>query len=212
MTHPTETPKSRKYHHGDLRQTLIDAGLAIVTKEQNWNFSLREVARRAGVSHNAPYNHFQEKRDLLDAVAAVGFDKLRRDMLGAEAGTRDAASAMLAIAQAYVSFATSNPALYRLMFGPELVGPDGARPHLARTSGAGAKMVLQDVVLRGAKDGLFAVSAESETSLSMAVMAVWSIVHGSSMLIVDTKADTGEDTATIVAGVITLLLEGLRRR
>src|SRR5271170_7712030 len=70
----------RPYHHGDLRRALIDAAVSLVAEEQDWSFSLREVARRAGVSHNAPYNHFPEKRDLLGAVAAAGFEALRERM------------------------------------------------------------------------------------------------------------------------------------
>jgi len=58
------TPSTDTYHHGDLRRTLIQAALELAAEEKDWNFSLREVARRAGVSHNAPYNHFPHKRDL----------------------------------------------------------------------------------------------------------------------------------------------------
>lgn len=212
MNSRMKSAASRKYHHGDLRQALINAGVAIVTEEQNWNFSLREVARRAGVSHNAPYNHFTEKRDLLDAVAAVGFDSLRFDMSTAMQSAGDAGVAMLSIARAYVAFAAGNPALYRLMFGPELAGPDGVRPELAETSGAGAKAVLRDVVLRGADEGLFNVSTDSEMSIGMAVLSAWSAVHGLSMLVVDKKSDAAAEPEVLVEGVMMHFLEGLRRR
>ena len=212
MSRSDSGANARKYHHGDLRQALIDAGVAIVTEEQNWNFSLREVARRAGVSHNAPYNHFAEKRDLLDAVAAVGFDTLRLDMTKAKKGIADAGASMLAIARAYVAFAAKNPALYRLMFGPELAGPDGSRPELAETSGAGAKAVLESVVVQGAEDGIFAVSSDNGLSIAMAVLSAWSAVHGLSMLIVDGKSDGAIEPKMLVDGVMTHFLEGLRRR
>src|SRR5271154_2828384 len=93
---------SRPYHHGDLRRTLIDAAVSLVTEEQDWTFSLRELARRAGVSHNAPYNHFPEKRDLLGAVAAVGFERLRDGMLCAIGGIDAAEAAVVVCAQTYV--------------------------------------------------------------------------------------------------------------
>lgn len=64
------------YHHGDLRRALIDTALAMVTEEGTWNFTLREVARRAGVSHAAPYNHLADKTALLAEVAALGFQAL----------------------------------------------------------------------------------------------------------------------------------------
>ena len=108
------------YHHGDLRRVLIDTALQLVTEEQDWTFSLREVARRAGVSHHAPYNHFPEKQDLLGAVAVVGFERLRDGMLSAMAGI-DAPEALVdVIGRTYVRLGLENPALYRLMFGPAL--------------------------------------------------------------------------------------------
>ncbi len=212
MSKSAKPAADRKYHHGDLRQALIDAAIAIVAEEQNWNFSLREVARRAGVSHNAPYNHFAEKRDLLDAVAAVGFDTLRDAMASALADSADASEAMLAIARAYVAVAAGNPALYRLMFGPELAGPDGVRPELAEISGTGAKAVLRDVVVRGADDGLFAASIDDEQSIAVAVLSAWSAVHGLSMLVVDGKTEATAGSDVLADGVMTLVIEGLRRR
>ena len=201
---------ARTYHHGDLRRTLIDAGLAIVTEEQNWAFSLREVARRAGVSHNAPYNHFPEKRDLLDAVAAVGFDRLRADMRAAIGDGGDAAVALAEIAGQYVVFAAGNPALYRLMFGPELMAADGSRPDLAETSGAGAKLVLRDVIERGARESRFSV-ADDEASLDAAVLCVWSTVHGLAMLIIDGRSDQLATPADLAGMVMRHLLHGLTR-
>ncbi len=108
------------YHHGDLRRALIDTALQLVTEEQDWTFSLREVARRAGVSHRAPYNHFPEKLDLLAAVAAVGFERLRDGMLRAMAGIDGPEALLVAICRTYMRLGLENPALYRLMFGPAL--------------------------------------------------------------------------------------------
>src|SRR5208283_1645153 len=77
-THNSRRPRSASdtYHHGDLPRALVQAALELAAEDKDWNFSLREVARRAGVSHNAPYNHFPHKRDLLDAAAAAGHDLL----------------------------------------------------------------------------------------------------------------------------------------
>lgn len=79
------------YHHGDLRRTLIAAALELAAEGKDWNFSLREVARRAGVSHNAPYNHFAHKRDLMSAAAVVGHEMLRAELKAAVAKARDPA-------------------------------------------------------------------------------------------------------------------------
>src|SRR5882672_8687872 len=141
--HSTPSP----YHHGDLHDALIKAAVALVAEEQDWTFSLREVARRAGVTHNAPYNHFADKRDLLGAVAAVGFEMLRGSMLNAIAKTHAADEALVAVAQAYVGFAVDNPALYRLMFGPALAEGAVGRPPTAELAGAQAKAVLEGIIL-----------------------------------------------------------------
>ena len=70
----------RPYHHGDLRRAIVKAALEILRETQSVEFSLRELARRAGVSHNAPYKHFADKRELLAAVSAAGFETLTKRM------------------------------------------------------------------------------------------------------------------------------------
>ena len=123
----------RPYHHGDLRRSLIDAALALVTEKQDWTFSLREITRRAGVSHNAPYNHFADSDDLLIAVAAAGFKRLRDHLRLAVSGVAAPDEALLACGRAYIELALKNPALYRLMCGPALAKSTGAtdRPRRA---------------------------------------------------------------------------------
>src|SRR5271156_1348012 len=108
--------KENTYHHGDLRRALIDAALSLVREEQDWTFSLREVARRAGVSHNAPYNHFANKQDLLSAIAVAGFLDLRERLQKSIARTEDAKEALIKSGVAYVKFGVGNAAHYRLMF------------------------------------------------------------------------------------------------
>jgi len=202
----------RPYHHGDLRRALIDAALALVAEAQDWNFSLREVARRAGVSHNAPYNHFGEKRELLGAVAAVGFDMLRSRMLEAQGKNRGADAALNAAAQAYVGFAAENPALYRLMFGPALTEGELARPASTQIAGAEAKAVLEDILLRGAHSGDFALAPDDQPALAMATLACWSAVHGLSMLLVEAKAGAALPLGNLVEGLIHFFLDGLRKK
>src|SRR5271156_6545487 len=101
---PAKISEPPPYHHGDLRRSLIDSALALVTEEQDWAFSLREVARRAGGSHNPPYNHFADKRDLLAAVATAGFSSLGERMLTATSGIERADSALVTSGVVYVTF------------------------------------------------------------------------------------------------------------
>ena len=129
--------KPQPYHHGDLRRALIDTALQLVTEEQDWAFSLREVARRASVSHRAPYNHFTDRLDLLAAVATVGFERLHDGLSHAIIGVEDPEAAVLAICRAYMRLGLEDPALYRLMFGPALSDTGTVdRPAIARSRSA----------------------------------------------------------------------------
>jgi AcrR family transcriptional regulator len=203
---------ARPYHHGDLRCALIGAALSLMTEEQDWTFSLREVARRAGVSHNAPYSHFPEKRDLLIAVAATGFESLRDRMRTAIRRTRTADKALLACAKAYIEFGAENPALYRLMFSPALAASKGGRPAEARTAGATAKVVLAEVILRGARSGLFAVSPDDAKDQAKIVFSAWATVHGMTMLLLDEFTETELTVDDLFKSVERIVLKGLIRR
>jgi AcrR family transcriptional regulator len=200
------------YHHGDLRRALIDTALELVTEEQDWTFSLREVARRAGVSHHAPYNHFPEKQYLLGAVAAVGFEKLRDGMLQATAAIDAPEALLVAIGRTYVRLGLKNPALYRLMFGPALAeaGP-GDRPTIARSAGDKARAVLEDVIARGARSGVFAVSPDDPQDQILAALSFWSAVHGLTMLVIDNIPKAHLSVDDMIERVLRTLIEGLRR-
>src|SRR6476620_574589 len=112
----------RPYHHGDLRRAIVKAALEILRETQSLEFSLRELARRAEVSHNAPYKHFADKRELLAAVSAAGFAMLTKRMARAIAGRGNAREQLFAMLRAHIDHGVDNPALYRLMFGVYLSG------------------------------------------------------------------------------------------
>ena len=107
----------RRYHHGDLRRAVVTAALEILSETQSMDFSLRELARRAGVSHNAPYKHFAEKSELLAAVSAAGFDLLTKRIADQIARVGNPRAQLFTILRTYIRFGVENPALYRLMFG-----------------------------------------------------------------------------------------------
>jgi AcrR family transcriptional regulator len=204
---------SRPYHHGDLRRCLVDAAVALVAEDQDWTFSLREVARRAGVSHNAPYNHFADKRDLLAEVAAAGFDALRRELLVVAQGIEDAQRALVMGAVVYVNFGIKNPAHYRLMFGSVLAPTLAERPERLAVAGANAKAVLEEIIHRGARQGVFFPSPKNKEQLSIAVISAWSAVHGLTMLAIDGLAETPSvNTSRIAEKMADALCWGLNRR
>jgi AcrR family transcriptional regulator len=149
------TRKRRSYHHGDLRRALVNAAVSLLTKTQRWDFSLREVARCAGVSHNAPYSHFASKRELLAAVAAKGYEILRARVLTALRGKTKPADALKAILITYLRFGTGNPARYRLMFGPELQGQDAGLPSEVIHAFTSVEAVYRGVLKRGSEGRTF---------------------------------------------------------
>ncbi|RXF72624.1 TetR/AcrR family transcriptional regulator [Hansschlegelia zhihuaiae] len=192
----------RPYHHGDLRRALIETALAILQEERGWQFTLRELARRAGVSHAAPYKHFADKAALLAEIALIGFEKLREALLAAQtaqpANDRDA---LLPAARAYLGFARRNPALYRLMFGAEAGEP--AAVHLDDRA-RGAFAVVVEFLERGQAAGLI----RKREALGQAT-ACWALLHGLAMLELDgllLREKVGEDA---VEAALATLLEGL---
>src|ERR1700732_1015474 len=144
MSHPELA--ERPYHHGDLRRAIVTAALDILRETQSLEFSLRELARRAGVSHNAPYKHFADKRELLAAVSAAGFDALTKRM-GTEIARLSTPRAQLfAALRTYIRYGAENPALYRLMFGGYLRGPDDGRPAIERAAAETTRALLADLI------------------------------------------------------------------
>ena len=174
----------KTYHHGHLRTALIRAAVELAAEERHWNFSLREVARKAGVSHNAPYNHFAHKRDLLDAAAAAGHELLRSELVAAVAKVADTREALSKMTRAYLSFGTKNPALYRLMFTVASSGSNW-RPEEVLEAGAAARAVLQNILRRGARTVVFDTSLTRTSELESATLYLWAVAHGLTMLAID---------------------------
>lgn len=110
------TAETRPYHHGDLRRALVDAARRILENEGPSALSLRAVAREAGVSPAAPYHHFKDKGELLEAVAHVGWDILGDSMSGARERAPNLSALMTEIGVSYVQFSQQHPALYRVMY------------------------------------------------------------------------------------------------
>lgn len=115
---------ARPYHHGNLRNALIDAAVALVDLHGPQALTLREAARRAGVSQTAPYRHFADRDALVAAVAADGFLMLLEDLGDGLSATSLKAERLGALTEAYVRFARDNPGRFALMFSPALAMDD----------------------------------------------------------------------------------------
>jgi AcrR family transcriptional regulator len=109
--------KAKTYHHGDLRDALVKAGRDILEAEGEAALTLRACARKAGVSHAAPQHHFATVVDLMAEIAATGFEEFVKALDEGSASVASPAARLKAMGQGYVTFAWTNSAVYRLMFG-----------------------------------------------------------------------------------------------
>src|SRR6195256_264747 len=108
--------RPKPYHHGHLREALLQAAIQLIAEVGPAGFTLREVARRAGVSHNAPYRHFRDRDDLMAAVAAQGFRELTQAMMEAAGQPSDTLDRLKRAGLGYVAFALRRPEHFTVMF------------------------------------------------------------------------------------------------
>jgi AcrR family transcriptional regulator len=167
--------KANSYHHGALRAALIRSAREILESEGYEALTLRAAARRAGVSQAAPYNHFADKAALLASIAALGFKEFAAAMRHEMSAAVDPQARLNAAGIAYVAFATSNPGLFKLMFGSSVHQSSGdADLDAARTS---AYQVLRGAVHSAQSGPRDATHDELESLRS------WAFVHGLATMI-----------------------------
>ena len=186
---------SRGYHHGDLRRTLVRAAVDAVAESGAAALSLRDLARRVGVSHAAPAHHFGDKTGLLSAVAAEGFRLLEAALRTTWAESHD----FLEVGVAYVDFAVSNPGYFEVMFSPELHDPDDAE--LAQAKAASSQLLFGPVAELGGED----------VDVTRAGVAAWSTVHGLATLWRNhvLPAELGDDVTVAARSVLRYLFSPL---
>ena len=172
-------PRQRQpYHHGDLRQALVVAAIALLREGGVPALSLRAAARKAGVSQAAPYRHFADHADLLAAVAADGFARLRAVMIEAARSGTSPREGLRGLARAYVRFGVKHPAEYRVMFGAETAGHNRF-PELEKQSSSVYQLLVDGIV------GLQQLGlVRSGDPLAIALTA-WSSMHGLVTLVLD---------------------------
>ena len=191
------------YHHGALRQALIDATESLLAERGLDGFSLREVARRSGVSPAAPAHHFGDAQGLLTAVATLAFDGLTEALQAGNArGGDDPVARLREQGVGYVGFALRFPGRFRLMFGPCNQDDEG----LGRSARAAF-----EVLENGVRD-LFGVPhgqalAPPQTA---ALMSIWSVVHGFAHLLIGGQLDQPAGAAgrqAFAAGMVGPMLQ-----
>ena len=193
MTRPTGDTSPRPYHHGDLRRELLDIAGGIAATEGPSAIGMRELARRADVSHAAPAHHFGDKRGLLTALAVEGFDRLTESLEGVLA--RGAPFADQGVA--YVVFAVGHPGHFAVMWRFDLL--DRESPELARSS----------LAARAALDaGAARLAADTGVDASTAATAAWSFAHGLATLLNARLIDPGPDLGAFVRRAAGLFAAG----
>jgi AcrR family transcriptional regulator len=205
----TTQPHERPYHHGDLRRAIIKAALEILRETQSLEFSLRELARRAGVSHNAPYKNFSEKRELLAAVSAAGFEMLTKRMARGIAGFCGPREQLFAMLRAYIDHGVENPALYSLMFGGYLGGPDHSRPAVELAEAEKTKALLAGVIVAGGLGRTIPDGPRNERKVAGAILACWSLVHGLTLLLADGLVGPKKKSGALGDKLVQGMLDGL---
>lgn len=198
----------RPYHHGDLRQALLDAAVDLLREKGAEALTLRGVARATGVSQTAPYRHFANRRALVLGVAQEAFARLGAAINGAvEHGERGLPAFRRGMA-AYVRFAHEYPAEYRVMFGPEVARRDDLPQLDAAQLEAAALGVFG--LLRGGIVRLQQAGAIGEGDPGLMAITAWATLHGLVMLSLDGQtAVTGRSWDTLVDAATGLLIAGM---
>ncbi len=175
----TPSARQRSYHHGNLRAELLDSALEQLEAAGADALSLRALARGVGVSQTAPYRHFNDKGDLLAALAAVGYRRLLNDLRKAAEDTGDCPEEQLhALARSYIAYAERYPQMFKLMFGPA-VQPAEAYPELREASRDTFQQV-RSILHHGIARGRF-----RELDIAYLTNAAWAGIHGLATLLVD---------------------------
>jgi AcrR family transcriptional regulator len=188
---PDIDPRDRPYHHGDLRRALLDAAVRLIAEHGTGEISLRELARRVGVSHAASSHHFGDKAGLLTAVATEGNHLLAAALHEVYADT----GSFLEVGAAYVRFAIERRPYFTVMYRPELHHTDD--PELTAAKQASREMLYGPVRQRMGPD-------RDATALEAGI-AAWSMAHGLAMLWLDGNLppQLGEDPVEIARLVLT---------
>jgi AcrR family transcriptional regulator len=192
---------TQPYHHGALRQALLDKAESILDRDGIEALTLRAAAREAGVSHAAPAHHFGDLTGLLTALASTGFLRFRHHLqTEIDGASSTPGGRLIGLGRGYVGFARAHPGLFRLMFRSERL--DWSSPILSQ-AGAAAFALLARIDLEAGEQPL----AMGPTGLSPA-MTRWSLVHGLSTLLVDGRLSgfvemtEGADIETIIDQVL----------
>lgn len=203
-------PKAKEsYHHGDLPNALVDAALLILARDGAEGFSLREVAKAAGVSHAAPYRHFKDKTALLEAIAVRGYGQLEEVCnISYKKYPHDPNRQLLEAAMGYLTLVLEKPEIAHLMFSGVLTKNQMNKP--LKEAGDKAIQSLGWIIESGKQQGIY--RDQKTEQLTLVALAC---VHGIAMMLLGgllKKPETKQQLKAIAKQVSETLLQGLLKR
>lgn len=201
-------PRAKTYHHGDLAASLVEAAEAVLTERGVEGFTLRECARRAGVSHAAPAHHFGDARGLLTVVAAVGFERLTEAQRTARSAEHDLAKLLVATGTAYVNFALNHPAQFQVMFQSGLL--DRKNDRFIQAGRAAFAIYAETYAAVRGEPASSGIAADKVSDPG--VLQQWALVHGLATLAVQGQLGPNRDESAIkhITAFVRRVLENAR--
>jgi len=194
------------YHHGNLKESLIATALEMIEQEGLEHVTLRELTKRLGTSRSAIYRHFDSKDALLKAVINAGFEKLHECITPIlEQEHVDVLTRFEKMGRAYINFALNNPAIYRMIFGDELMQEREESCDINDEEQACGFHALVALLIEGQEQGLF----KPEDPLLQAT-TVWSMIHGLSNLLIDGHIHVKDNFDALFEMGTQTLLQGLK--
>ncbi len=196
----------QSYHHGNLKESLIVTALQMVEKEGLENITLRELTKRLGTSRSAIYRHFDSKEALLKAVITAGFEKLDSCITPTlQQYDLNVVTRFSNMGRAYINFAITNPAIYRMIFGHELMQEREESCDINDADQAIGFHALVALIIEGQEEGLF-----KKDNPILQATTVWSMIHGLSNLLIDGHIHVKDNLDALFNMGTQTLLEGLK--
>jgi AcrR family transcriptional regulator len=190
-----KSPQSDRYHHGNLRAALLVTARQLLEENGVSALNLREIARRVGVTAPSAYHHFSGLEAIATALAELGFEELAQQM---EAAPTNEKGRLMPSGLAYIAFARSNPALYRLMFGERFA---------AKFVDSDSLKMLRLRAYERVKSGL--EKRVSTESIAPGALFLWSLIHGLALLTIDGQLRHEADPEAMIISVLRLAGTGL---